>query len=74
MPNDPTPRDIEPKLTFREWTRTVTALENQSRYHLERMDSTKLPLLRAYHWEQSMLCERVVKELKRAQIEGGNGK
>jgi hypothetical protein len=69
--DDLTPRDIAPKFTFREWTKAVTGMENQLKYHAQRMDSAKLPLLQAYHWEQSELCKRVLRELKRAQVEGG---
>ena len=65
-------RDIAPKLTFREWTKAVIAMERQSKFHVGRMNDASFPMLKAYHWEQSMICDRIVMELKRAQAEGGN--
>jgi hypothetical protein len=69
--DDTTPRDIAPKFTLREWVKAVRTMEGQYKYHTDKANSASFPLLQGYHWEQSMICDRIVKELKRAQIEGG---
>ena len=69
--DDTTPRDIAPKFTFREWVKLVRTVEGRAEFHEKQMENASFPMLKAYHWEQSVICRHVVKELKRAQLEGG---
>ena len=69
--DDKTPRDIAPKFTFREWTKLVHVMEVKAEQHLDRSNRKKPNLIHEYHANEFEICAGILKELKRAQVEGG---